>query len=98
MHELYSTLEVIDSFYQDDLDAWITTYDKSDVVVNFLVQEFKRKGELLTIIDLRADPEPSYQVTYPILIGINNVVCTLACRHPVLTNKFMEAGMTDIWA
>jgi hypothetical protein len=60
MQELLSTLEVIDSFYQDDLDTWITSYEKCDVVVQFLVQEFKRKGELLTIIDLRNDPEPSY--------------------------------------
>ena len=26
------------------------------------------------------------------------MVCTIACRHPILTNKFMEAGMTDVWA
>ena len=37
MHELLSTLEVIDSFYQDELDTWITAYDKCDVVVQYLV-------------------------------------------------------------
>jgi len=82
MHELLSALEIIDSYYTDEIDSWILNYSKHDVFLKFLVNEFKRKGELLTIIDLRDDPEPYYSHTYPILIGINGLIGSLTCKNP----------------
>ena len=58
--EVFSTLEILESFYMDQLTERIIAHDKGDVAIRYFIEEFKRKGQLLTLIDLKAQPEPFY--------------------------------------
>jgi hypothetical protein len=60
LHELLSALEIIESFYSEEVDQWILGHKYCDIFLKFLVGEFKRKGELLTIIDMKDDAEVLY--------------------------------------
>lgn len=63
-----------------------------------MVQEFKRRGEMLTVIDLNDSPEHYYQHHYPLLIGIDQLISGLVGKSPQLSSKLLDDfSLVDIW-